>query len=858
MKHSHCIGFVAVFAVTVACGNAHPLRGPSGASDEPDDYAADAGDAPAVSRDANSDASARSAPNEKPVARVSVPTLVNAGDEVTLDGSTSASTGDAELTFAWRVTPVDNDGRFSLRDHAKAKAVARFLTRGRYRVTLVVTESGVDSNPAEAMVEADDTAVRPIANAGVDQEVALGTVVTLDGAGSHDPNGDPLTFSWTVLEGGALPGFDEHGTRPQFTASLPHATYRFALVVNDGMHASASDDVVVRVKNSPPELSGIVDRSVHSKTIPLSVTATDKDGDALTFVWDFVSKPSGSAATIDNPTARETSFVVDALGLYEVRVKVSDGVAESIAVMRITPYNAAPGIDDGSAGPAEIAHRCAGNRCTATTRLAVNVFDSDDRDLSVAFTLKSAPNAKVVATFCGAPTVIASQRPMWTNVSCAVTIETAGARASDPAPAIAGNYTFEAKVTDSFGESRSLEIAAVVKNEAPIVTVIAPGTLNYSATRGAEVPTKWTLTATTSVSATVTDPENGLKSTAWRVAKAPQGATVTMNTPTSPATSVTISMTSSDLMQLKQFVSNDYTLELQATDINDQTKTAAINLAVVNRAPRFALTPSVARPAFRHCVAIGVRHECWVDVELTPHSAIDDDGDTPDVLYAVASAQGHAFSATKVGAAFQIREAGSFRFGAGPFEGKVGLSVTAVDLFGETATVALDVHILNRKPPAPRHDINPVNEWTACDAVNCHAVMAGDVIADYASAPNLDDGDELRAVGASADPTVGFARKSGKFFGCEPTQTCYLGMCRDNYGRWRQSASIAFSSRWVVSYPASGAGPAAVAAVAEDWSGAVSDNTPIPVSITDSGSTPGCTPRIDWESPKAGAVGVNP
>ncbi|VAX11597.1 hypothetical protein MNBD_GAMMA25-1961, partial [hydrothermal vent metagenome] len=38
----------------------------------------------------------------------------------------------------------------------------------------------------------------PIADAGVDQLVAVDTVVTLDGSGSTDPEDDALTYSWTI------------------------------------------------------------------------------------------------------------------------------------------------------------------------------------------------------------------------------------------------------------------------------------------------------------------------------------------------------------------------------------------------------------------------------------------------------------------------------------------------------------------------------------------------------------------------------------------------------------------------------------------------------------------------------------
>ena len=38
----------------------------------------------------------------------------------------------------------------------------------------------------------------PVANAGTAQNVVAGAIVTLNGSGSSDANGDPLTYSWSL------------------------------------------------------------------------------------------------------------------------------------------------------------------------------------------------------------------------------------------------------------------------------------------------------------------------------------------------------------------------------------------------------------------------------------------------------------------------------------------------------------------------------------------------------------------------------------------------------------------------------------------------------------------------------------
>jgi hypothetical protein len=89
----------------------------------------------------------------------------------------------------------------------------------------------------------------PLAYAGDDQTVVYagpsGTLVTLDGSASSDPDGDSLTYTWTgpFTEGGGT----ATGVSPTITLPLGEST--ITLIVNDGAVDSSSSDTVRIVVN---------------------------------------------------------------------------------------------------------------------------------------------------------------------------------------------------------------------------------------------------------------------------------------------------------------------------------------------------------------------------------------------------------------------------------------------------------------------------------------------------------------------------------------------------------------------------------------------------------------------------------
>jgi hypothetical protein len=94
---------------------------------------------------------------------------------------------------------------------------------------------------------------RPVANAGVAQDVVAGSSVTLDGSASFARTGYPLTYTWTLSSkpaGSAATLSSATSVSPTFTADLVGA-YVASLTVSDGWHDSTPVTVSVTATSRP-------------------------------------------------------------------------------------------------------------------------------------------------------------------------------------------------------------------------------------------------------------------------------------------------------------------------------------------------------------------------------------------------------------------------------------------------------------------------------------------------------------------------------------------------------------------------------------------------------------------------------
>ena len=118
-------------------------------------------------------------------------------------------------------------------------------------VTATVTDPNGNTSQFSAckpITQTTPTNQPPVANAGSNQTVNVGTLVTLNGTGSNDPDHgpSPLTYSWKQTSGPLVALSGATTATPSFTSSQP-GTYVFSLVVSDGLAASAPSTVTITV-----------------------------------------------------------------------------------------------------------------------------------------------------------------------------------------------------------------------------------------------------------------------------------------------------------------------------------------------------------------------------------------------------------------------------------------------------------------------------------------------------------------------------------------------------------------------------------------------------------------------------------
>ncbi len=225
-------------------------------------------------------------PQEPPTAVAGDDISIHVGETVFLDGSASFddNTASANLLYAWSFLSIPVGSSATLSGAATTTPSFVADLPGTYIVQLIVTdEEGLTSAPDE--VVAASTNIAPTADAADDVGGVVGFVTTLDGTGSADPDLDPLTFSWSLVQkpaGSLVTLIDADTDMPSFVPDV-EGVYVARLVVNDGLVDSLPDEVVVTVISGEEFCENLIMEALeHVAGLPLASVTTQGNQQALT------------------------------------------------------------------------------------------------------------------------------------------------------------------------------------------------------------------------------------------------------------------------------------------------------------------------------------------------------------------------------------------------------------------------------------------------------------------------------------------------------------------------------------------------------------------------------------------------
>ena len=153
----------------------------------------------------------------------------------------------------------------------------------------------------------------PVANAGPDQVGVSAGTVTLDGSGSYDPDGDPITYVWSQIGGAGVTLATPTASKTTFTA-VAGQTYVFRLTVTDS--GGLTSNATTRVTIGSPTAAQVV----RFDASPSQITA----GQQSTLTWlvqgassvsinNGIGTVAATGSTTVSPTAT-TTYTLTATG----------------------------------------------------------------------------------------------------------------------------------------------------------------------------------------------------------------------------------------------------------------------------------------------------------------------------------------------------------------------------------------------------------------------------------------------------------------------------------------------------------------------------------------------------------------
>ncbi len=173
----------------------------------------------------------------------------------------------------------------------------------------------------------------PIAIAGLDWKSPYPSEIPVDGSMSYDPEGKAINFSWELVSkphGSLLSLPVKNESKFSFIPDLPGA-YLFKLTVDNNSVTGIPDTISI-VSSARP--IALIDKNVMAvlpgKYLkPDGSGSSDPENDVLSYKWQILSKPAGSAPELFKSEEDVPAFRSAMLGEYQLTLIVNDGVSDS-------------------------------------------------------------------------------------------------------------------------------------------------------------------------------------------------------------------------------------------------------------------------------------------------------------------------------------------------------------------------------------------------------------------------------------------------------------------------------------------------------------------------------------------------
>jgi len=242
--------------------------------------------------------------NHAPTVDAGPDVSVNENQSIGMSASASDQDGDS-LTYSWTCTGGSLSSSTSLNPTYYAPSVSYETT---YNCTLSVSD-GKGGSASDSLsirvLNTTSTNHAPTVDAGPDVSVNENQSIGMS-ASASDQDGDSLTYSWSCT-GGSLSSSTSLNPTYYAPSVSYETTYNCTLTVSDGRGGSASDSVNIRVLNAAdanhaPTVYAGPDITVNeNQSIGMSASASDQDGDSLTYSWSCTGGSLSSSTSL-NPT----------------------------------------------------------------------------------------------------------------------------------------------------------------------------------------------------------------------------------------------------------------------------------------------------------------------------------------------------------------------------------------------------------------------------------------------------------------------------------------------------------------------------------------------------------------------------